>query len=70
VNLAIDINVDLDLLRAQKATLVSLIDMADDEMDDLIVEHLNGLIHLLDDIQDQAAEVLDPGIVFGPLDDE
>ena len=68
--LHMSLDIDLGLLRQQKATLVSLIDMADDEMDDAIVENLNGLVHLIDGIQDEAAEILDPTIVFGTLGDE
>lgn len=60
-----DLDIDFDLLRQQKATLVALLPSlkADDA-----VEAIEGILCLIDGIQDHAAEVLDPGLVFGGAD--
>jgi hypothetical protein len=63
------LDIDFALLRQQKEALVSIIDMADDELDGAIVEGCEGLLSLLDAIQDHAADVLDPDLVFGVLNE-
>lgn len=67
IDLTLTLNIDLDLLRQQKDALVSIIDMSGEE-DEAIVEACEGLLSLIDGIQDTAADVLDPGLVFGGAD--
>ena len=64
---AVGLAVDWDLLRRQKAHLLALAAAGS------VVsgkEHLDGVISLLDDIQDQAAEVLGEQAVFGDPHEE
>lgn len=48
--------VNWDLLRAQKRMLLDLDDNA----------HADGLVNFIDDIQEQAANLLGEEVVFGP----
>jgi hypothetical protein len=63
----VGINVDWGQLRAQKARLVELADPHSKLGGDA---DLDGIVGLLDDIQDQAAEVLGEKAVFGDLDED
>lgn len=55
-------NVDWTLPRERKETLLDAIGTVDRNAQ---AEHLQGLVHLLDNIQDQASEVLGEDRVFG-----
>ena len=65
----LDLNLDWDLLRDQKECLLNVIDrLADRKATDMEKEEancLNGIIHMVDDIQDQAAEIIGEEAVFG-----
>lgn len=68
MRLMIDVeNVDFELLAKQKETLVEVIfDMGKGKY----AEDLTGILHLLDDIQDQAATQIGEENVFGKLTDD
>jgi len=61
VNLNLDL--DFDLLRQQKAMLVNIAPHTD------ISDEVEGLLSLIDHIQDQAAEQVGNLTVFGQQDD-
>jgi len=58
-------NVDWGMLRKQKETLIESAAVAPKSFPRISEEHLKGLIHLLDYIQDRAAEILGEKIVYG-----
>jgi hypothetical protein len=58
-------NVDWSLLRKQKLTLLKTAQRRAKMGESEPAEHLRGLVHLLDHIQDQAAETLGEEAVFG-----
>jgi len=58
-------NVDWPLLRKQKLTLLKTAQRRTKTRAAESAEHLRGLVHLLDHIQDQAAEILGEEAVFG-----
>ena len=58
-------NVDWGLLRKQKLSLLKAVRIKAKTGATEAVEHLRGLVHLLDHIQDQAAETLGEEVVFG-----
>ena len=58
-------NVDWSLLRKQKLTLLKTAQRRAKTGASEAAEHLRGLVHLLDHIQDQAAEILGEEAVFG-----
>ena len=62
-------NVDWKLLRSQKLILLAHMDGVQvtgvATTDSPIVRALQGIIYLLDDIQDQAAEIIGEETVFG-----
>ena len=58
-------DVDWSLLRKQKMTLLKTAQRRAKTGTDESAEHLRGLVHLLDHIQDQAAEILSEEAVFG-----
>lgn len=62
----VGLNVDWEQLRTQKARLVELADPRSELGGDA---DLAGIINLLDDIQNQAAEVLGEQAVFGKMED-
>jgi hypothetical protein len=72
-NVIVDLtNTDWKLLRKQKKTLLEILDSSIFDVytgkEQLkIDEHLAGLIHFLDDIQDQTAKQLGEKKVFGVL---
>jgi len=61
-NLTLSIDLDFDLLRRQKQLLVEIVSGA---ADDEVCGALNGIIGMIDAIQDYAADVFDSGLVFG-----
>jgi hypothetical protein len=61
----LDIRIDWRKLRAQKCTLINEIGIAEKEGKVLTTEHLTGILHLIDSIQDDAAERIGTGRVFG-----
>lgn len=69
--LQMSLDIDLDLLRRQKGTLLAIANMVwkEDERD-AITEAIEGVVSLVDGIQDEAAEILDPTIVFSLPGDE
>jgi len=58
-------NVDWNLLRIQKQSLTNVISTRTGSDSNETTEALSGLLHLLDHIQDQAAEILGEETVFG-----
>lgn len=64
--------VDWELLREQKLDLTQMFSDLAAKSPSLVElrERLDGVLSLLDDIQDQAAEVLGEDVVFGPPEDE
>ena len=69
IRVTVDVtNIDWRQLRAQKADVVVRIDIA--KAAGRNIDDLRGLLHLLDHIQDQAAEVLGEEAVFGELRDD
>jgi len=58
---SIDLDIDFDLLREQKAMLVNISPFTD------IHDNVEGLIALLDGIQDEAARIFGEEAVFGAL---
>jgi hypothetical protein len=56
-------NIDWSLLREQKLWLIHCIDVM--SYDNWKTENIEGVLALLDSIQDQAAEILGEEIVFG-----
>jgi hypothetical protein len=58
-------NVDWRLLRKQKLSLLKAVKIRAKTGASESAEHLRGLVHLLDHIQDQAAEALGEEVVFG-----
>jgi len=58
-------HVDWKLLRSQKQTLTNVISTSAGIQSDETTEALTGLLHLLDHIQDQAAEIIGEETVFG-----
>jgi len=58
-------NVDWSLLRKQKLTLLKTAQRRTKTGATEAAGHLRGLVHLLDNIQDQAAETLGEEVVFG-----
>ena len=67
-SIEIDLSVDWPLLRKQKAALLrKTFDMLRDDPDAVLLE---GLIELLDHIQDEAAAYLGEEAVFGNLGEE
>jgi hypothetical protein len=58
-------NVDWGLLRKQKLFLLKAVKIRAKAGASESAEHLRGLVHLLDHIQDQAAETLGEEAVFG-----
>jgi len=64
--ISIDLSqVDWQLLRKQKQTLVDVIHQGSKDDPPVVTNHLTGLLHLLDHIQDEAAKVLGEEVVFG-----
>ena len=61
--------VDWTLLRKQKMTLIEQA-MKLSKTDTSTAEDLDGIIHLIDDIQDQAETVLGAEEVFGQIEDD
>ena len=61
-------DLDFTLLRKQKARIVQMVANACQRVDDH--DALEGIIHLLDNIQDQAAKTLGETAVFGEIDIE
>lgn len=59
----IDLDIDFDLLVKQKEALVSIIDMSE-EGDEAIVEACEGLLNLIDGIQDVAEEKYGPEVLY------
>jgi len=57
--------VDWKLLRRQKESLLRAISVVDAHISKKCQEDLTGILHLLDDIQDQAADRLGESAVFG-----
>ena len=57
--------VDWQLLRKQKQALVEVIHQQSKDFSPAVMNHLTGLLHLLDHIQDEAAKVLGEKAVFG-----
>ena len=57
--------VDWKLLRRQKESLLRVIGIADMQVGKKCQEDLQGILHLLDHIQDQAAERIGERAVFG-----
>ena len=57
--------VDWKLLRRQKESLLRAISVVDAHISKKCQEDLTGILHLLDDIQDQAADRLGEAAVFG-----
>ncbi len=60
-------NVDWVALRRQKETLVGLVNVSNVPPNAAEVDDLEGVLGLLDHIQDQAAKVLGEECVFGKL---
>jgi hypothetical protein len=58
-------NVDWGLLRKQKLSLLKAVKVRAKARASDTADHLRGLLHLLDHIQDQAAETLGEEVVFG-----
>ena len=58
-------NVDWKLLRKQKLTLQAVIGIVSKFRPDIDAGDLSGLLHLLDNIQDQVAEVIGEDAVLG-----
>ena len=58
-------NVDWELLRKQKLTLQTVIGIVARSHPGIDADDLSGLLHLLDHLQDQVAEVLGEKAVFG-----
>ena len=58
-------NVDWALLRKQKQALLETIRSIEKNDDSGKTKPLCGLVHLLDPVQDQAAETLGESVVFG-----
>ena len=64
--LLIDLSqLDWQLLKKQKQALVDVIHQQSKVYPPAVTNHLTGLIHLLDHIQDEAAKVLGEEAVFG-----
>jgi hypothetical protein len=64
--LAIDLSgVDWKLLRRQKESLVNAISIVDVQIGKKCQTNLNGILHLLDHVQDEAAEQLGDAAIFG-----
>ena len=61
------LDIDWPLLRQQKVHLLSAIDNASNYSDQAECEGLTGILHLLDAIQDAAAEDFGEDIVFGEM---
>ena len=57
--------VDWKMLRRQKESLLRAISVVDVHINKKCQEDLTGILHLLDDIQDQAADRLGESAVFG-----
>jgi len=62
-------NVNWELLRKQKLTLVTLARNVDSRLTDTEVNDLDGLVYLIDAVQDEAVanEGVDEALVFGNL---
>ena len=58
-------NVDWKLLRKQKLTLQGVVGIVAKSHPDINASDLSGLLHLLDSIQDQTAEIIGDSAVFG-----
>lgn len=58
-------NVDWALLREQKCTLINEITINENSEMVCTANHLNGILHFIDHVQDQAAEVIGAETVFG-----
>lgn len=54
-------DIDWALLRSQKLTLIQVIGVSPRG----VAEDLQGILHLIDDVQDEAAQRLGDDIVFG-----
>lgn len=54
-------DIDWALLRSQKLTLIQVIGVSPPT----VAEDLQGILHLIDDVQDEAAQRLGDDIVFG-----
>ena len=59
------LNIDWDLLRKQKATLLEEIQLAESGDTPDVADDLTGILHLIDAIQDEAAEEFGEETVFG-----
>ena len=58
-------NVDWKMLRRQKESLLRAISIVDRQISKKCQEDLQGILHLLDHIQDQATEQIGERVVFG-----
>lgn len=58
-------NIDWDLLRKQKETLFQTINKLEARGDSKAADDLEGILHLLDTIQDETAKALGERAVFG-----
>ena len=58
-------SVDWGLLRKQKLSLLKAVKIRAKTGASEAADHLRGLVHLLDHIQDQATETLGEEVVFG-----
>ena len=66
IQITVDVsNVDWAMLGKQKETLLAAIPIIKKNHPRLDSEDLRGLIHLIDSLQDQAAEIIGKEIVFG-----
>jgi hypothetical protein len=65
-------NIDWPLLRKQKYTLIAVIEYLRESNVHLLVDDLNGIVHLIDEIQDYAVDVtgVDETQVFDLSDEE
>ena len=66
-----ELHIDFDLLREQKAILTALLTSSPFTKDEKAMadEAIEGILNLLDDIQDQAAKEYEEEAIFGVPDE-